>query len=197
MSNLDGRRAVIDKVTSILKNVKGFHAVCELDKEECKAILEREMGAEKCVLGGLGRGFNAGIREVIKREVVLAVLHDKTCVWPPEKVQIICMGEVIGEEIRTEEELKEFKERKDVVLLGDTFVIYKDRLSEAFSQLSYFLFPPLSVIELKDVDEIYSVVAAMPSPPGDTYIKEKMEKLGIDVSRIDFGTEIIGFNICC
>ncbi len=196
MSNLNDRRAVIDKVISILKEVKGFHAVCELDKEESKEILEREVEAEKCVLGGMGRGFNAGVREVIKREVILAVLHDKTCVWPPEKVQIICMGEVIGEEIRTEEELREFKERKDVVLLGDTFLVYKEKLSEAFSQISYFLFPPLSVLELKNVDEIYGVVAAMTSPPGDTYIKERIRKLGIDVSRIDFGTEIIGFNIC-
>jgi len=196
MSNLAKRKAVIDKVISILKNVKGFLEICELDEEDRKAILEIEMEAEKCVLGGLGRGFNAGMREIVKREVVLAVLHDKTCVWPPEKVQIICMGEVIGEEIRTEEELQEFKKRKDVVLIGDTFVIYKDKVSETFSRLSYFLFPPLSVSELKDFDEIYGVVATMPSPPVDTYIKGKMRKLGIDVSRIDFGTEIIGFNIC-
>ncbi|MGQ9469919.1 MAG: hypothetical protein ACUVTD_08930 [Nitrososphaerales archaeon] len=196
MSNLSNRKAVVEKVISILKNVKGFHAICELDKEDCKAILELEMRAEKCVLGGLGRGFNAGMREVVKREVVLAVLHDKSYVWPPEKVQIICMGEVIGEEIRTEEELRELKERKDVVLLGDTFMIYRDKVSEAFSQLSYFLFPPLSVPELKDFDEIYNAVAAMPSPPVDIYIKEKMRRLGIDVSRIDFGTEVIGFNIC-
>lgn len=190
------RKAIIEKVTSILKNIKGVHAVCELEKEECKTFLEREIEAEKCVLGGMGRGFNAGMREVFKREVVLAILHNNEYCWPPEKIQIVSMGEVIGEEIRGEEELKNFKDRKDVVLIGDTFVIYKDKVSEVLSQMSYFLFPPLSVPELKDVDEIYGVVAAMPSPPVDKCIKEKMKKLGIEVDRRDLGTEIIGFNIC-
>jgi hypothetical protein len=196
VSNLTYRKAVIEKVTSVLKNVKGIRAVCELDKEEYKSLLEREMEAEKCVLGGMGRGFNAGMREVMKREVILAILHTNEYCWPPEKIQIISMGEVIGEEIRTEDELRDFKGRKDVILIGDTFVIYKDKVSEVLSRSSYFLFPTLSVPELKNIDEIYGVVAAIPSPPVDTLIKEKMRKLGIEVDRRDLGTEIIGFNIC-
>ncbi|MEM3708443.1 MAG: hypothetical protein QXF43_02225 [Nitrososphaerales archaeon] len=190
------RKAVIDKVVSILKNIKGVHAVCELEKEECKTLLEREMEAEKCILGGMGRSFNAGMREVLKREIVLAILHSNEYCWPPEKIQIVSMGEVIGEEIRCEEELKKFKERKDIILIGNTFVICKDKVSKVLSQTSYFLFPPLSVPELKDVDEIYGVVAAMPSPPVDRYIKEKMRRFGIEVDRRDLGTELIGFNIC-
>lgn len=192
------KEKVMSKVVSVLKSSKGVHVTCELSKDDRKIILQLEKEAEKRVLGGLGRSFNAGLRRALEREVLIVFLHDENYEWPPETVQLICMGEVIGEEIRTKEKLQEVKEKGDAILAGDTFVLYKDKVRQlggVSSGLAYFLFPPLTIPELKEVNEICNVVAAMPCTPGDMCIKEIMKRQGVNVLNPKLGTALVGFNI--
>jgi hypothetical protein len=191
---------IIKKVKAILSNIKGVRGVYELNKEELQRILEIEYEYEKRSGLMFMRCYNAGIRCVSKRDVILAILHDENYCYPPEVVELLYEGEVVGEEIRDKRRIDELKGRKDVILLGETFVIYKDRLPEKYrSKLTsgslYIFIPPMSVKELENVKEIYGVVEAMPSTEADRYLKEILRERKADVSHSKLGVALIGFNI--
>ena len=194
------KRQVIDEVSALLKKIKGVREVCELTNEEKKEALRIEVESEKKAVSGFMRCYNAGMRSVVEKEVVLAILHDENYRYPPETVQLICGGEVVGEEVREKERAEELKKRRDVLWLGDTFVIYKDRLPRGYrkkmmSGSIYIFIPPMSVKELEKVDRIYGVVEAMPSTPTDLYLKDRLKLRGIDVSHPKLGVALVGFNI--
>lgn len=194
------RERVITKVKEILSSIKGVRVICELNEEERREVLEIERKAEEKAADGFLRCYNAGIRAVLDKEVVLAVLHDENYQYPPEVIELLYGGEVIGEEIRDKEKLEELRNRRDVLILGETFVIYKNRLPTEYRRRAvsgeiYIFIPPMSVKELRDVEEIYGVTEGMPSTPADCYLKEILRSKGVDVSHPRLGVALVGFNI--
>jgi hypothetical protein len=191
--------AIVQEVMKILRGIKGVRYVCTLTSEEREEVLRREIENEKMSTRGFIRQYNAGLRCVLERDVVLMLLIDENYEYPPETVQLICLGEVVGEEIRDKEKLEELKGRKDVLLLGTSFVVYKDKLQDfmkrALSGSLYMLIPPMSVKELEGVAGVCNVTEAMPSSPATIYLLERLRSRGVDVCHRKLGVALVGFDI--
>ncbi|MEM3383235.1 MAG: hypothetical protein QXL52_00820 [Nitrososphaerales archaeon] len=181
---------IFEKVELVLKSIKGTIDVKILLNDHRSNILELEEAFEKETLTQSRRFYNEGIREVLNRQVVIVLLHNKDFRHPPEPLVKWKMGGVdIGEEVWKAEVLDELKNRKDALLVGNTFVIYKNRLKSSPLVDFVILFPALSFPELEGLYEIKDVVSASPSVPTDIYIKNVM---GWD-SKL--GVILIGFNL--
>ncbi|MEM3437724.1 MAG: hypothetical protein QXP55_04230 [Nitrososphaerales archaeon] len=174
---------IFEKVESVLKSIKGAIDVKKLSNDQRAKILELEEAFEKETLMRSRRFYNEGIREVLNRQIVMVLLHNKDFRHPPEPFVKWRLGGVdIGEEVWDAGVLEELKRRKDTLLLGNTFVIYRDRLKGSPLVDFVILFPTLSFPELEGVGGIKDIVSASPSAPTDIYIKNVMgwdSKLGI------------------
>lgn len=188
---METRGRIILNVTSTLEDLKGVLKVDVLAREESERILELEKEAEKLVLGGWGKGKNTGVREIIQREVAIALVTDSLFGWPPEScVQLVLDGKVVGEEVGDAKKAEEL-ERQGHRVLGGSFVIYKDRLQQARAlKESLVVFPPLPFRPLANMQGISDVIAASVSPPADLFIREKM-----GIKGKGSGTMLIGFNL--
>ena len=188
---METRGSIIRNVASTLEDLKGVLKVNVLAREELERILELEKEAEKRVLGGWGKGKNTGVREVIQREVAIALVTASLLKWPPEScVQLVLDGKVIGEEVRDAKKAEEL-ERQGHRVLGGSFVIYKNRLPQARAlKESLVVFPPLPFRPLANIQGISDVIAASVSPPADLFIREKM-----GIKGKGSGTMLIGFNL--
>lgn len=188
---METRGRIIRNVASTLEDLRGVLKVDVLAREESERILELEKEAEKRVLGGWGKGKNTGVREVIQREVAIALVTDSLFKWPPEScVQLVLDGKVVGEEVRDAKKAEEL-ERQGHRVLGGSFVIYKDRLQQARAlKESLVVFPPLPFRPLANIQGISNVIAASVSPPADLFIREKM-----GIKGKGSGTMLIGFNL--
>ncbi|MCP8304546.1 MAG: hypothetical protein H3Z50_03630 [archaeon] len=182
-------REIEKKVKSALGGLKGVIGVKILSQEERGKILELELEAEKHVLYGLGEGLNTGLREILKREIIVAIANDNEFEWPPEPaIQIVSNGEVIGEEIKSPEKAEEYKKQGHVV--AGNLVIYRDKTRSVMSARNFtVVFPPMSFKPFKRISEFTDVVSASPCPPGHLFICEKMGTENIP------GTLLVGFNI--
>lgn len=105
-----------------MKGVEDTYILSEEDKEK---IFELEKKAEGAVLMGMGVGDNRGIKEVLKRQLIIAFTTNMDYVWP-EGPNVILMqyGEKVGEDIYDPEKLEECKMCKDMMVMGN-FVIYR------------------------------------------------------------------------
>lgn len=188
---METRGRIIRNIASTLEDLSGVLKVDVLAREESERILELEKEAEKRVLGGWGKGKNTGVREVIQREVAIALVTDSLFKWPPEScVQLVLDGKVVGEEVRDAKKAEEL-ERQGHRVLGGSFVIYKDRLQQARAlKESLVIFPPLPFKPLANIQGISNVIAASVSPPADLFIREKM-----GIKGKGSGTMLIGFNL--
>lgn len=183
---------IFEKVESVLKSIKGAIDIKRLSSENRAKILELEKAFEEETLMQSRRFYNEGIREVLDRQVVMVLAHNKDFRHPPEPFVKWRLGGVdIGEEVWDAEVLEELKRRKDVLLIGNTFVIYRNRLKDSPLVDFVILFPTLSFPELEGLDGIKDIVSASPSAPTDIYIKSIMgwdSKLGIILIGFDFTT---------
>jgi len=178
-----------NKVRSALEGLKGVLGIKILSQEEREAILKLEEEAEKHVLYGLGKGLNTGLREILKRDIILAIANDNEFEWPPEPaIQLVCNNEIIGEEIKSPEKVEEYKKQGHVI--AGNLVIYKDKTRLVMSARNFTLtFPPMSFKLFEKINEFTDVISASPCPPSHLFICEKMGKENIP------GTLLVGFNI--
>ncbi len=97
---------VIQDVVCRIKAIKGVEETYILGgvEEDKEKVLELEKKAEGAVLMGIGVGDNQGIKEVFKRQIIIAVT--------------------------TPEKLEECKKCKDMMVMGN-FVIYRNAVPEA------------------------------------------------------------------
>jgi len=185
----------VDRVVEeALRGIPGFVALHRLSQIDIATVLKLEGEAERRALLGAIRAENEGVREALKRGEVFAVAYR------PEffesfkgdihgsSVVMLSGGIVVGEEV-TRGKLNELKGRRDVILIGSSFALYKDRIHRAGGEAKILLpsrpFPPLKHIRgLKDI------ASGSPSPPVDQYLKEKMK---IDTDDPDIGTVLVGF----
>lgn len=178
--------------------VPGIVDVILLPRDLRKEILARET-KEECDAGGFFTKYNAGLREVLKREHIVAILTNDLYKYPPEPMELVCLGETVGEEIKDKEQLKQFAKDPNNMILGDSFVIFKDKLPRnslrkaQLGEIKIFL-PPMCV-GVKDVKGVYGLVLGMPSTHTDLFLKSWLKCQGVDLSNERYGVVLVGFNI--
>jgi hypothetical protein len=181
-----------------LMGIPGIIDAILLPQDLRKEILIREK-AEECDTKGFFAKYNAGLREVLKRDFIITILTDEHYMYPPEPVELIWLGETVGEEIKDKTKLKELTKDNNNMVLGDSFVIYKNKLPrnslrKALSGEIRVIIPPMSV-GIEDVKNVHGLVLAMPSTNTDLYLKEWLCCHGVDVSNKKLGAVLVGFNI--
>jgi hypothetical protein len=188
-------------IADLMEKLMGMPGIVDailLPQDLRKEILAREQ-AEECDAKGFFAKYNAGLREVLKRDFIISILTNEHYTYPPEPVELICFGETVGEEIKDKSRLKELASDSNNMVLGDSFVIYKnklprDSLRKALSGEIKIIIPPMSV-GLKDIKNVYGLVLAMPSTNTDVFLKEWLSCQGVDVLNKKLGAVLVGFNI--
>lgn len=187
-----------ERVKTRIMAVKGVIGVAELNgkQKETVALLEGE--AMKNVLGGMGRGNNAGLTEALSREVVMVFFVNMLFEIPKDAnmMLLMCNGQVSGWATMDSDLIKKFKENKDYVVLSDFFVIRRDaKLSKASFACgeSCFIFNGTQIEEFFKISEIIDHIVAIPSPPGFNFLHEQF-KQRMDLSDPKIGGFILGFN---
>ncbi|AAM04266.1 TPA: hypothetical protein HA338_09500 [Methanosarcina acetivorans] len=186
---------IIQDVLCRIKAIKGVEDTYILNEEDKEKIFELEKKAEGAVLMGMGVGDNRGIKEVLKREIIIAFTTNMDYVWP-EGPNVILMqyGEKVGEDIYDPEKIEECKKCKDMMVMGN-FVIYRSAVpkpKEAGKEPLTVVLPPQKCEDLECVSRINNIVLASPSTPSDEYIRSVM---GLKPA-VGLGTFIIGFDFC-
>jgi len=184
-------KQVVWRIETTLFSIKGVIGVLHLTDRDVRRILNLERNAEDRVLLDTPF-FNAGVREVSRRGIVLAIA--KTPEFPPAPaptVLLVSHGQIVGEEVVDSEKVKQLRCCPEVVLIGEAFVIYRNRVKPNAGDSS-FMFPPLPFPAIQQLDDVDEVVAASPMPPSDIYLKRKA---GWDVSDTRIGTLLIGCNL--
>lgn len=179
-------KQIVRKIEQALNNTEGFVMVLRLSHEDLKRIIQIEQEGEHNAL-------NEGLREVIKRQTIVAVVKTPNfsqSVAPT--VLLVSNGEIVGEEIVDSRRGESLKCDPKVVFVGEKFVIYRDRVKNLPVGGSLFVFPPLPFPQLEHIQEIEDVVAASPSPLADVYVKKKC---GLDIADTRLGTLLVGFNV--
>ncbi len=186
---------VIQDVVCRIKAIKGVEETYILSEEDKEKVLELEKKAEGAVLMGLGVGDNQGIKEVFKRQIVIAFTTSMNYVWPEgPNVVLMQFGEKIGEDVYDPEKLEECKKCKDMMVMGN-FVIYRNAVpkpKEAKKEPITVVLPPQKCPEVECANGVTNVVLASPSTPSDEYIRSVMDLK----PEIGLGTFIIGFDLC-
>ncbi|RWX74110.1 MAG: hypothetical protein ACO0C9_01115 [Candidatus Methanosuratincola verstraetei] len=189
---------VVGSLMERLINVKGIVDAVLLPTELKNEILSSEL-CEENNTGGFFLKYNAGVREALKRDHLLAAITDENYTYPPEPVELIYLGDTVGVEIRDKSLLESYKKDENAMLLGDSFVIFKDKLPpnsvrKAMSGEIKVFIPPMSV-GVEAPEGIHGLVLGMPSTYTDLLLKDWLRKKGIDVSNKNLGVVLIGFNI--
>jgi hypothetical protein len=186
---------VIQDVICRIKAMKGVEDTYVLSEEDKEKILELEKKAEGAVLMGLGVGDNQGIKEVFKRQIIIAFTTNMDYVWPEgPNVVLMQYGEKIGEDIYDSEKLEECKKCDDMLVMGN-FVIYKNTMPKpggGKKEPITVVLPPQKCQDVECVEGVTNVVIASPSTPSDEYIRSLM---GLKPA-VGLGTFIIGFDLC-
>jgi hypothetical protein len=174
------------RTEEVLAGLKGVLKVQRLDASQGEAARSLEREAEEKVLMGLCKGVNIGLREALSKKNVFACLTDETLVWPQcSYIKLYCGDELIGKDIYDEAELKQRKDKGDIV--AGNLVFFKDKmgkLKEKPSEMRVHMMP----MEIMDLCACGAVVAS-PSPPADNYLKGL---LGADLSDRRLGTIVVG-----
>jgi len=175
--------------------MKGVEQTYILNEEDREKVLELEKKAEGAVLMGLGVGDNQGIKEVFKRQVIIAFTTNMDYVWP-EGPNVILMqfGEKVGEDVYDPEKLEECKKCKDMMVMGN-FVIYRSAVPKPQASKKEpitVILPPQKCDEVECVTGVANAVLGSPSTPSDEYIRSVMG-LKPETGR---GTFIVGFDPC-
>ncbi len=186
---------VIQDVVCRIKAIKGVEDTYILSEEDKEKIIELEKKAEGTVLMGLGVGDNQGIKEVFKRQIIIAFTTNMDYVWPEgPNVVLMQYGEKVGEDVYDPEKLEECKKCNDMLVMGN-FVIYKSSVpkpKDAKKEPITVVLPPQKCQEVECVEDVTNVVLASPSTPSDEYIRSVM---GLKPA-VGLGTFIIGLDIC-
>jgi len=182
----------MQEILEFLRSLKGIEDVRLLTESEKREFMRIEEKAEKSSLMGLMPGINQGVREAIGRTFTVAAITNDDFEWPKRgTVKFIYRGEVIGEEIRDEEELRRLKNEGNTVI-GDIFVLYVEKIKNLGINIgeATLVIPPLDLPWTGSVPHAKGVVVGSPSTPSDLYLKKLMSWEGDGK-----GTVLIGFEI--
>jgi hypothetical protein len=171
-----GKEIFITGFLNGLIGIKGIRAATLIENQHKDEILRIEEDAEERALMGLGKTFNSGLREVLKCEIIIAALTDMDFDWSYVCAMQLKKGnQVVGEEIRDPNRLKELSQRSDAYFLHKNFVIYKGRINfpqDIMNKICQFEFPSVRVDWFSHLDSIESCIFCNPSTPTDIHIKK-------------------------
>jgi hypothetical protein len=156
----------VKEVIALLKEMRGTREVFELNPKGKEKLIEIESG----IKGTLGVSVkNLGLEECLKRDHVLVVIKDVTFRPPPEPTVLLVGDEdiVCGREILPSEHEK-FAEMKNVIFLGDDFIIFSDRKP---TRKESWVMPPVSFPEVSVLPKVKDTVSCSPSPLGDVFVR--------------------------
>lgn len=190
------RDEIIKAVQMRLKEMKGVGDTITLDENDIKQIMELEKKADDMTLMGLGRGDNKGVKEVLKRDTVMALTTNMDFLWPSGPNVILMHHDcVVGEDIDDQSKLNELMCCKDNLVIGNIVIYDKNILKKADPKKDPLIvvLPPKPCAEVEELPYICNVVLSSPSPPTDEYLKAKM---GLP-NMHNTGTFIIGFDYEC
>jgi len=163
------RRAVesLEKVRGVLK----ARTLSQLERTRVLELEERSRVEVK----GLGKLYNEGVFECLKREHVIAILTNEEFKWPKGPYALIKLsGEVVAE-------------------IGKCRLkVFKERLRSARKRHKEYkvVFPPLTPPVIKPFNKFRDVVLASPSPKVHKYLL----KLFNVKEKPNLGTMLVGFN---
>jgi hypothetical protein len=190
------RQVIDEELIAALRNVKGIVNSCPLPSDDYPRIVEKENEAEKRSLMGLGKVVNAGVREILKHDLVYAALTSMDFDWGCYSTLLLKKGEeIVGQEIRDQAVLAELTHKKNVWFLHKNFVVYKDKISfpqDIMAKICHFEIPCLPAeFCLLDKDRLAcnAIHFASPSVLCDLYLKDKYFG-GENVDQL--GTILIG-----
>ena len=179
------------EVLQVLKKVNGV--------EDAKIVLERyrtkinaiELSAEDYLSTIVAGWRNDGIRDVLKRKTIVAILHNLQLRHPSGPiVTLVQENDVLGKETWDDEKKFSFVDQRDNIFIGDSFIIHRNKNIQSHKK-PIFVFPPLRFPELEAVKHVRNVSAGSPSQLGDLFIKEIM---GWAKNDITLGTVLVGFD---
>jgi len=118
-------------VTAALKRTKGIVNAVPLAGEHRDRILALEKDAEERSLMGLGKVVNSGVKEVMGCPLVYVALTGMDFDWGGGHPSLVLKKgeEVVGKEIRDEDEIARLSTQKNVWFMHRNFVVYRDRIS--------------------------------------------------------------------
>jgi len=197
---------MIDRIVPIVSGLKGVLSTALLKDEDRNVILGLESDYEKAQSIKL---VNSGVRSVLARGNVLAVLKDSSFRIPPfptvllveeiiddDESDHVCNLDgknyrIVGEELFDDESIEE-----EHVHISSGFVLYPGRREGRSSIPSYFLMPSIGfqeLEELKDALLIDNIISASPSSLSDDYIRNTYRfPLNNQLATILIGFDIKG-----
>ena len=186
------KKEVIQIALDIILKVKGIQIADLLPQDWRNKILLIEESLRQ-IAKKTKPSFNKGVKEVLEQEVVIVALHNPELEHPDMPTIILSSSDlVIGEEIWRKEELEKFKTNANVILIGESFVVYKDRINQCKGKPSEFVLPPISPKWLKGISGISKALSASPSASADFAIRKMM---GWNCSDPNLGTILIGIDL--
>jgi len=184
---------------AILNKVKGIVDVALFASQDRRKIIEIEQDAEKRSLMGLGKVFNAGVRDVLNCDLIYAALNNMDFDWGGCATLVLKKGdEVVGEEVRDEKIIAKLANRKNVWFMHKNFVVYKDKVSfpqDIMQKICYFEIPCIPAEWCPTEDNIFqchSIIYASPCTPSDTFLKERYFN---EADEKGSGTIIVGVKL--
>ncbi len=197
---------MIEKISSIISSQIGVVQVIRLSGEDRDIILSMEHDYETSQTVKL---VNSGVRSVLKRDTVLAVLKDTTFRKPPAPT--VLMVEEITENDKVEDNISVLDGRlyrtvgeeifsnsisleEEHIFISSGFVLFTSRRENREHIPSYFLMPSIEFPELEKIKNslnIDNIISASPSSLSDDYIRKK-HNLSKDNQ---LATILIGFDI--
>jgi len=173
------KEELIARLLAEIKNTRGIVAVTIFDADDIDKLLEIEQEAEAKSLLGLGKVVNTGIQKIVQCSLIFVALTSMDFDWALHGALILKKGnEIVGEEIRDPERLKNLQGRADVWFLHRNFVIYKDRLSfprDIMQKICHFEIPPIPCHwpGITFLPAGSNLLLANPSTPADIFLKNK------------------------
>ena len=178
-------------VLQILKTVNGV--------EEAKIVLERyrtkikaiEIIAEDYLSTAAVGWRNDGIKEVLKRNTIVAILHNLQLRHPPgPTVTLVQESDLLGEETWNGKKNFSSVDQQCDISIGNTFIIHRNKIIK-YPKKQIFVFPSFDFPELGVVKQVSNVVTGSPSQSNDLFIKEIM---GWTKNDITLGTILVGYD---
>ena len=175
------------EVLDAMKSMKGILKLIQLDENDKAEVIRLEAEAESRVMMGFSQGLNLGVRKALEKKNVYACLTDSTMEWPRRSLIKLLYGEeVIGEEIVDAAEREELKKQGNICA-GDV-VFYREKmclLKDRDNKMKVHILP----LEMPCLGN--DVLVGSPSPPGDSYLKKKLDA---NLNDPKLGTVAIGFD---
>lgn len=186
-------------ILAAITKVKGILDASLLLRDDVEKILAIEEEAEERSLMGLGKVVNTGVRQVLEANLIYVALTSMDFDWGCHSTLILKKNqEIVGREVRDEEEIAHLSKRNDVWFMHRNFVVLKEKISfphDIMKNLCYFEIPPVPCDWLvldPEASPHRDAIFSNPATPSDVYLKERYFK-GRDERGL--GTILIGVKL--